>query len=164
MCSLLSIVIPCRIYLSQHTTKPTKRFMRPAKTQISLRIRAVWSESLQIACAFYSVQAIQRRINENPCHTEWMYRLIWVFAGYTDLIVGFAVRWLIYLHYSWWRVAAVKRLFLLHYKVVYTFDLLWSLSPFQEFWEKYISLERPRVLKNAAKMGVGLAIYLWNST
>ena len=27
-------------------------------------------------CAFFSFQAIQRRINENPCHTVWMYRLI----------------------------------------------------------------------------------------
>ena len=24
---------------------------------------------------------IPRRINENPCHTGWMYRLIWVFVG-----------------------------------------------------------------------------------
>ena len=28
----------------------------------------------------------------------------------------------------------------------------------------YISLERPRVLKTAAKMRVGLDIYLWNPT
>ena len=33
---------------------------------------------------------------ENPCHIYWgMYRLIWVFAGHTGLIVGFVVRWLI---------------------------------------------------------------------
>ena len=69
--------------------------MRPAKTQISLRIRAVWSESSLITCAFYSLRAIQRGLNENPCHTWWMYGLIWVFAGYTGLIVGFVVCWLI---------------------------------------------------------------------
>ena len=39
--------------------------MGPAKIQISLRIRAVWSESSLIACAFYSLQAIQNGINEN---------------------------------------------------------------------------------------------------
>ena len=61
------------------------RLVRPAKTQISLRIRAVWSESSLIACAFNSLQAIQRGINKNLCHTVWMYRLIWVFAGRTDL-------------------------------------------------------------------------------
>ena len=34
------------LYVSLHTTKPTKRHERPAKTQISLGIRPVWSESL----------------------------------------------------------------------------------------------------------------------
>ena len=65
------------------------RFVRPAKTQISLRIRAVWSESSLLAYAFYSLRAIQRGINKKPCHTGWMYRLICVFAGHTGLIVGF---------------------------------------------------------------------------
>ena len=54
-------------YMSQHTTKPTIRLVRPAKTQISLRIRAAWLESSLIAYAFYSLQAIQREINESPC-------------------------------------------------------------------------------------------------
>ena len=76
-------------------TKPTLKLVQTAKTQISLRIRAVWSESSLIACAFYSLHAIQRWMNENPCHTGWMYRLIWVFAGHTGLIVGFVMRWLI---------------------------------------------------------------------
>ena len=35
-----------RIYLSHSITKPTKWHVRPAKTQISLNIRPVWSESL----------------------------------------------------------------------------------------------------------------------
>ena len=30
--------------------------------------------------------------------------------------------------------------------------------------EIFVSSERPRVLKNAAKMEVGLDIYLWNPT
>ena len=64
------------------------------KTQISLCIRTVWSESLLIACAFYSLLAIQRGINKNPCHTGWMYWLIWVLAGHIGLI-GLVVHWLI---------------------------------------------------------------------
>ena len=36
-----------------------------------------------------------RGINENPCHTWWMYRLIWVFAGHTGLTVNFVVPWII---------------------------------------------------------------------
>ena len=75
--------------------KPTIRLERPAKTQISLRIRAVWSESSLIEDAFYNLQVIQRGIKENPCRTGWMYGLIWVFACYTGLIVGFVMRWLI---------------------------------------------------------------------
>ena len=82
-------------HMSQRTTKPTIRLVRPAKIQISLLIRAVWSESSLIACVVYSLRAIWRGINEKPCHTEWMYRLIWVCAGHTGLIVGFCVRWLI---------------------------------------------------------------------
>ena len=79
-------------WISQRTTKPTIRLVRPAKTQISLRIRAVWSESSLIARAFYSRRAYSKGINENPCDTEWIYRLIWVFAGHTGLTVGVVVR------------------------------------------------------------------------
>ena len=52
-------------YLSHRTTKSTIRLVRPAMTQLSLRIRAVWSEPLQIAHAFYRLQTIQRGINDS---------------------------------------------------------------------------------------------------
>ena len=93
LCSLLIYQCRPRTYLSQRTSK-SRRLVRPAKTQISLRIRAVWSVSSLIACAFYSLRAIQRGLNKNPCYTRWMYRLVWVFAGHTGLIVGFVMRWL----------------------------------------------------------------------
>ena len=83
-------------YMSQRKTKPTTILVRPVKTQISLRICAVWSESSLIPCAFYSLQAIQRGIKKNACPTGWMYRLTWVFDGHTGLIVGFVMRWLIF--------------------------------------------------------------------
>ena len=53
-------------------------------------------QSLLIAYAFYSLQAIQRGINENPSHTGWLYKLIWVFAGHTGLLVcaGSYIIWL----------------------------------------------------------------------
>ena len=57
---------------------------------------AQFDQSSLIACTFYSLQAIQRQINENPCSSAWMYRLIWIFAGYVGLIVGFVERWLSY--------------------------------------------------------------------
>ena len=49
----------CLIWASS-MTKPTIRLVRPAKPQISLRICRVWSEYLLIACAFYSLKAVQR--------------------------------------------------------------------------------------------------------
>ena len=79
--------------MSQRTITHIVRLVRPAKTQISLRLRASWSESSLITCTLYNLWAIQRGIHENPCHTGWMFRLIWVFAGHTGLFVGF-VRWL----------------------------------------------------------------------
>ena len=101
------------IYEPAHD-KTYLRLVQPAKTQISLRICAGWSESSLvaqvffivgfvvrwlssslIACAFYSLKAIQRGINENSCHTLWVYRLIWGFARHTVLIVCFVVLWLI---------------------------------------------------------------------
>ena len=82
--------------MSPCTTIPTIRLVRPAKTQISLCIHALLSEYLLIACAFYSLQAIQSRMKKNPCHTGWLYSLIWVFAGHTGLIVGFVLRGLKY--------------------------------------------------------------------
>ena len=41
-------------------TKSTITLMRPTKTQISLRIRAVWSEYPLTAYAFNSLQVIPR--------------------------------------------------------------------------------------------------------
>ena len=45
--------------------------------------------------AFYSLWTIHGGINKNPCHTGWMYRLIWVLAGLRGLIVGFVLHWFI---------------------------------------------------------------------
>ena len=77
-------------------SKTTRRLVRPAKTQIRLRVRAVWSESSRIACAFYSLRAIKCGMKKKPCHTGWMYRLIWAVAGHTGLIVGYVMRWFIH--------------------------------------------------------------------
>ena len=41
------------LQLSQCRRFPTMWYVRPAKPQISLRIRAVWSEPLQVAWVFY---------------------------------------------------------------------------------------------------------------
>ena len=60
------------------------------ETQICLHILAVWSELLLIACAFYSLLAIHAKWDKRePLPTRWMYRMIWVFAGYTSLFCRF---------------------------------------------------------------------------
>ena len=41
---------------------PTMWYVRPAKAQISLRIRAVWSEPLQVAWIFYECKATDRTL------------------------------------------------------------------------------------------------------
>ena len=68
---------------------------RWGKIQISLRIRTFWSESSLIACAFYSLRAIQREVNENHCilggYTGWSESLLVAYV-----IVGFVVRCLIW--------------------------------------------------------------------
>ena len=56
--------------------KLTLRIMTPAKTQISLRIRAVRSESRADHMCLLQPPAIQKEMNENPCHTGWMCKLI----------------------------------------------------------------------------------------
>ena len=63
--SFLIVKKAIKVYISQLMTKPTIRLVRPAKNQSSL-----------IACAFYSIRAIQGAMNVNPCHTGMMYKLI----------------------------------------------------------------------------------------
>ena len=53
--------------------------------QWRLRSACTFAQSDQ-SLTFYCIQAIQRRLNENLCHTRWIYRPIWVFAGHTGLI------------------------------------------------------------------------------
>ena len=76
--------------------KQTKWHVRPAKTQISVGIRPVWSEFSLFPW---------RKLGSLPTHwarievydqTGWMSRLIWVFAGRKDRFVGLVMRRLIY--------------------------------------------------------------------
>ena len=78
--------------MSRLMTKPTKWHVRPAKTQISLGIRPVWSEfSL---CAKYVAKnpSFLHADSEDSEQTGRMPRLIWVFAGRTCHFVGFVMR------------------------------------------------------------------------
>ena len=76
-------------------TKPTKWHVRLAKTQISLGIRPVWSESSLSAWRKLGSWATHWAHSEDSDQTGRMPRLIWVFAGRTYHLVGFVMRRLI---------------------------------------------------------------------
>ena len=84
------------IYEPPHD-KTNKMTVCPAKTQISLGIRPVWSESLLCAQwvakdpSFLHLHAD----SEDSDQTGWLPRLIWIFTGHTRHFVGFVMRWLI---------------------------------------------------------------------
>ena len=71
----------CCYNMSRLTTKPTKWHVRTAKTQISLGIRPVWSESSLSAWRKLGTLATQWAHREDSDQTVRMPRLIWVFAG-----------------------------------------------------------------------------------
>ena len=87
--AILSALMSCLV------TKPTKWHVCRAKTQISLGIRQVWSESLLSAWRELGSLATQWVHSEDTDQTGRMPRLIWVFAGCTCHFVGFVTRRLI---------------------------------------------------------------------
>ena len=68
-------------------TKPTKWSVCPGKTQISLGIHPVWSESLLSAWTIIGSLATYKAHSKDSDQTWRMPRLIWVFAGGTSHFV-----------------------------------------------------------------------------
>ena len=68
-------------------TKPTKWHVRPVKTQISLGIRSVWSESSPCTQWVAKDPSFLHADSEDSDHTGWMPRQIWVFAGRTVILL-----------------------------------------------------------------------------
>ena len=68
-------------YLSRDMRFPTMWFVRPAKPQISLRIRAVWSEPLLVPCIFYELLATDWTtfVASKP-KRRLQHRLVWVYT------------------------------------------------------------------------------------
>ena len=98
-CTNLSI--QCLVfYMSHRTTKPIKWPVRPAKTQFSLGIRPVWSESSLCAQWVANDSMFLHADSEDSDQTGRMPRVIWVFAGRTSHFVGFVVRQLIWYKYQ----------------------------------------------------------------
>ena len=81
--------------MSHLMTKPTKWHAHSAKTQISLGICPVWSESSLSAWRSTGLLAIHWAHSEGSDQTGPMPRLIWVFAGCIGHFAGFVMLWLI---------------------------------------------------------------------
>ena len=83
-------------------TKPTKWHVPPSKTQISLGICPVWSESSLSAWRKLGSLATHWAHSEDSGQTGQMTRLIWVLAGCTGHFVDFVMQWLMwYFKMSW---------------------------------------------------------------
>ena len=80
------------IYEPRHD-KTNKMAVRPAKTQIGLGIRQVWSESSLSAWRKFGSLATHWAHSEDSDQTGRMPRLIWVFAGRTLILLILSCRW-----------------------------------------------------------------------
>ena len=72
-------------------TKPTKWRVHPAKTQISLGVRPVWSESSLCAQWVAKDPSFLRADSKGSDQIGRMPKLTWVFDGYIGHFVGFAM-------------------------------------------------------------------------
>ena len=108
--------------LSQSTTKPTKWHVRPAKTQISLGFRPVWSESLLCAQWVADDPSFLHADSEDSDQTGRMPRLIWVFARRTCHFIGFVVRWLFLFYciyvFMYYYIRVFKQIHAFHHRNV----------------------------------------------
>ena len=77
-----------RLNTFEETAFAIKLHVREAKTQISLRTRADWSESSLSAWRRFGLLTIHIVPREDFYQTSRMRRLIWVFAGRTCNLVG----------------------------------------------------------------------------
>ena len=79
------------VYEPRHD-KTNKMAVRPAKTQISLGIRPVWSESSLSAWRNLGSLATHWAHSEDSDQTGRVPRLIWVFAGRTLILLVLSCR------------------------------------------------------------------------
>ena len=66
--------------MSRDISIPTMWYVRPAKTQISLRIQAVWSELLLVALIFYACYATDWKSFGVSKLKRRLHRLVWVYT------------------------------------------------------------------------------------
>ena len=82
----------CYKCMQQHLSHDMTNTVRPAKTQITLGICPVWSESLLSAWRKLGSLATHWAHSEDSDRTGRMPRLIWVFAGHTHILLVLSCR------------------------------------------------------------------------
>ena len=106
--------------MGRNVKKRTFRHVRPTNTQISLRIRAVWSESSWSAWRNVTALSIQNAPSGDSDQTARRRRLIWIFAGRTCPKVRFLTlrahieKWVLELTTAWGRDIGTNLKPLLH--------------------------------------------------
>ena len=90
--------------MGHNKRKRTFWYLRKTKTQISLHIRAVWSESSLSAWRNIASLAIQNEHSEDSEKIARMRRLIWIFAGCACSKVCF-----LSLRLKWKQIATINR-------------------------------------------------------
>ena len=93
---LWSSSVTAHAHFSRSMTKPTIRHVRPAKSQISLGIRPVWSVSSICAQWVAKEPMFLHADSKDADQPGRMPRLIWVFAGRTGHFAGFIMLRLIW--------------------------------------------------------------------
>ena len=145
--------------------------VRPAKTQISLAIRPVWSESSLSTRRKLSSLATHRAHSKDSDQTGRMPRLIWVFAGRTCHFVGFVMRRLIFRIWLW----PVVRLYLMvsTWSIVTTSSgpvccfvtpRLKRISVRWQFSFFYVCLETNGVHEQQINTMQWISLFLWDET
>ena len=74
-------------YLSRDMRFPTMWYVRPAKAQTSLHIRAVWSEPLQVVWIFYECSATDLTAFRCSKLKSRLYRLAWIYTCQTATLL-----------------------------------------------------------------------------
>ena len=93
VCSFLEIT---HDQFSRDMRFPTLWYVRPAKPQISLRIRAVWSEPLLVVWILYDCLATDRTSFGVSKLKRRLHRLVWVYTCQNDTLLEITCQGSIY--------------------------------------------------------------------
>ena len=118
-------------------TKPTKWPVHPAKTQISLSIRPVWSESSLCAQGITKDPRFLRVNSKDSNQTERMPRLNWIFGGRSHL-GGFAILRIIL---QWWQHRTCRGQLCTSWCVLATVNWWGRLFVWRVIWPPYKSMK-----------------------